>query len=249
MKNFSILCILLMFVSINGISQSKVDLIEKFIKGGLYDQVSMMMIDAEKKSYPNITESTWEDIIGTTNEIVDSLRPFVIEVYAQYLDLEDIENINAFNESKTGKKLMMLRDSIITSYDQRLNNWAEETLKDYLTNVENQKDKIKASGNCSEIISGEYYYIDPYTQDTVVVNRTKNKQVEKLKEGEATYHITWSDDCSYVLECINYINEDYNYMIGLKTEIQILEILPEKIKFVAYNEEADYINVSHLFRK
>ena len=238
-----------MFACTSGVSQSKVDLIEKFIKGGLYDQVSIIMIESEKKSHPNITESTWMDIVGTTSEIVDSIRPFVIEVYDQYLDLEDIENINAFNESKTGKKLMMLRDSIMTSYDQRLNNWAEEILKDYMTKVENQKEKIKAAGNCSEIISGEYYYIDPYTQDTVVVNRTKTKQVEKLKEGDATYIITWSDDCSYVLECINYINENYNYMIGLKTEIQILEILPKKIKFVAYNEEADYINVSYLFRK
>ncbi len=70
-----------------------------------------------------------------------------------------------------------------------------------------------------------------------------------MEKGVGEYTITWDDDCTYTLRCEKYIDETFNYMIGLETKVKLIEKNGLISKFLATNQESDYIHVSYLFEK
>lgn len=249
-KIVSITIILVLSLNINGQEKTLLSKKEKisllFDQSG-FDKLYTSLFESHKLQFPNITKSTWIDILGTSSETLSLIRPEVEQIYSENLTEEDVNFILDFYNSPVSKKLRSVSEKVEKDFEKRVNTLAENKINDYFTLIEKQLSKTKQLGNCSKITLGNYLYISP-EGDTIKITRTEDKQIENLPIGQSEYSIKWTDDCSYTLTCIKYVDEDYKYMEGMTTDVQIISIEPNKIKFIATNDKLNYIDVSYLYK-
>jgi len=82
---------------------------------------------------------------------------------------------------------------------------------------------------------GRYSYIDPDYQD-VKIKRRKRRQIEKTKDSKSVYKIDWISPCNYVLTYLKIEEPEYQYLIGQKIDVNIIDVL----------ENGNYIYFSNL---
>lgn len=84
---------------------------------------------------------------------------------------------------------------------------------------------------------GKYRYINPEYQD-VKIKRRKRKQIEKTKDSKSIYKIDWISPCNYVLTYLKVSKPEYEYLIGQKIDVKIIDVL-ENGNYVYYSNLSD----------
>lgn len=84
---------------------------------------------------------------------------------------------------------------------------------------------------------GKYRYINPEYQD-VKIKRRKRKQIEKTKDSKSVYKIEWISTCNYVLTYLKVSKPEYEYLIGQKIDVKIIDVL-ENGNYVYYSNLSD----------
>ena len=84
---------------------------------------------------------------------------------------------------------------------------------------------------------GKYRYINPEYQD-VRIKRRKRKQIEKTKGSKSVYKIEWISSCNYVLTYLKVSKPEYEYLIGQKIDVKIIDVL-ENGNYVYYSNLSD----------
>jgi len=84
---------------------------------------------------------------------------------------------------------------------------------------------------------GKYSYINPEYQD-VKIKRRKKKQIEKTKGSKSIYKIEWISPCNYVLTYLKVSKPEYEYLIGQKIDVKIIDVL-ENGNYVYYSNLSD----------
>lgn len=85
--------------------------------------------------------------------------------------------------------------------------------------------------------NGKYRYINPEYQD-VKIKRGKRKQIEKTKVSKSVYKIEWVSPCNYVLTYLKVSKPEYEYLIGQKIDVKIIDVL-ENGNYVYYANLSD----------
>ncbi len=80
---------------------------------------------------------------------------------------------------------------------------------------------------------GQYRYINPEYRD-VKIKRRKRKQIEKTKDSKSVYKIDWISPCNYVLTYLKVSRPEYEYLIGQKIDVKIIDVL-ENGNYVYYS--------------
>jgi hypothetical protein len=89
----------------------------------------------------------------------------------------------------------------------------------------------------TEFGKGKYRYINPEYQD-VKIKRRKRKQIEKTKDSKSVYKIEWISPCNYVLTYLKVSKPEYEYLIGQKIDVKIIDVL-ENGNYVYYSNLSD----------
>ncbi len=84
---------------------------------------------------------------------------------------------------------------------------------------------------------GKYKYVNPEYQD-VKIKRRKTKQIEKTKNLKFVYKIDWISPCNYVLTYLKVSKPEYEYLIGQKIDVKIIDILKNG-NYVYYSNLSD----------
>lgn len=84
---------------------------------------------------------------------------------------------------------------------------------------------------------GKYRYKNPEYRD-VKIKRRKRKQIEKTKDSKSVYKIEWISSCNYVLTYLKVSKPEYEYLIGQKIDVKIIDVL-ENGNYVYYSNLAD----------
>lgn len=82
---------------------------------------------------------------------------------------------------------------------------------------------------------GKFSYTNPDYQD-VKIKRRKRRQIEKDKGSKSVYKIEWISPCNYILTHLKASNREYEYLIGQKIDVKIIDVL----------ENGNYIYFSNL---
>ena len=84
---------------------------------------------------------------------------------------------------------------------------------------------------------GQFRYLNPEYKD-VIIKRRKNKQIEKTKDLKLVYEIEWISPCNYVLTYTKVSEPEYEYLIGQKIDVKIIDVL-ENGNYVYYSNLSD----------
>ena len=94
------------------------------------------------------------------------------------------------------------------------------------------------NSNCkANFGKGQYGYLNPEYSD-VIIKRRKRKQIEKEKGSKSVYKIEWNSPCNYVLTYLKVSEPEYEYLIGQKIDVKIIDIL-ENGNYVYYSNLSD----------
>lgn len=249
LKNFLLVLLLLTSNVVESQNLSNNQKVNQIIENSRLENYLELLFEFVKKSFPTITESAWKEMLGTNKEFLEDARSAIIDEYLEQLTIDEINFLYEFYNSKTGNKFKNLTDSIIYNLDFVSGDWADTKLNEFIRKVEEDHGDLLSKGACEKMIEGKYYYLDPFTKDTVIVERTSNEQIEYLPKGTCEYEISWENDCTYTLKCTKYIDETYEHMIGIRTYVKLIEVDNEKVKFIAMNNEGTYIHIDNLYFK
>ncbi len=111
---------------------------------------------------------------------------------------------------------------------------------DYPFTIVNSKyQSMEMSNNdcVNDFGKGKYRYINPEYRD-VKIKRRKRKQIEKTKDSKSVYKIEWISPCNYVLTYLKVSKPEYEYLIGQKIDVKIIDVL-ENGNYVYYSNLAD----------
>jgi len=111
---------------------------------------------------------------------------------------------------------------------------------DYPFTIVNSKYEslTETDSNCvAEFGKGKYQYINPEYRD-VKIKRRKRKQIEKTKDSKSVYKIEWISPCNYVLTYLKVSKPEYEYLIGQKIDVKIIDVL-ENGNYVYYSNLSD----------
>jgi hypothetical protein len=111
---------------------------------------------------------------------------------------------------------------------------------DYPFTIVNSKyeSMTEMDSNCdTEFGKGKYRYINPEYRD-VKIKRRKRKQIEKTKDSKSVYKIEWISPCNYVLTYLKVSKPEYEYLIGQKIDVKIIDVL-ENGNYVYYSNLSD----------
>jgi hypothetical protein len=89
----------------------------------------------------------------------------------------------------------------------------------------------------SDFGKGKYSYINPEYKD-VKIKRRKRKQIEKTKDSKSVYKIDWISPCNYVLTYLKVSKPEYEYLLGQKIDVKIIDVL-ENGNYVYYSNLSD----------
>ena len=107
--------------------------------GDIGMQMINQMLPALKNMAPDAPDSFWVDVMAEidTNEIED----LVIPVYQKYLTEADIQAINNFYQTPSGKKLIKVQPSMIQESFVIGQQWGQGVAKKILMKYKNKADK------------------------------------------------------------------------------------------------------------
>ena len=111
---------------------------------------------------------------------------------------------------------------------------------DYPFTIVNSKyeSMTEMDSNCvAEFGKGKYRYINPEYRD-VKIKRRKRKQIEKSKDSKSVYKIDWISPCNYVMTYLKVSKPEYEYLIGQKIDVKIIDVL-ENGNYVYYSNLSD----------
>lgn len=121
------------------------------------------------------------------------------------------------------------------------------------TSCENQKDEgnidktseiESAQRSCNHLKEGVFQYTDP-EMGHIEIKRFGNSQIEINTESKIEAHTTidWISDCEYVLTYKEFKNapEELNTMIGMKINVEIIEITGDKFKCKVNSDNTDEV--------
>ena len=111
---------------------------------------------------------------------------------------------------------------------------------DYPFNIVNSKYESleMTTANCEKVFGrGEFRYTNPDYED-VIIKRSKRKQIEKTKDLNFVYEIEWISSCNYVLTYTQVSKPEYEYLIGQKIDVKIIDVL-ENGNYVYYSNLSD----------
>lgn len=133
---------------------------------------------------------------------------------------------------KTSYKNLNIINSIIEN--QKTINYTRESLLknqcfDYTYRFINTKYKSKSlsEADCKKCIKfqeGKFKYLDIVFPD-VIIDRSKNIQIEINGDEVSKYNIQWISPCKYVLIFTEVADKRFDYLIGEKIDIEIIDIL------------------------
>jgi hypothetical protein len=107
--------------------------------GNMGIQVMNQMLPALKKMVPDAPEKFWTDFMAEVdaNEMVN----LVIPIYQKYLTEEDVEVMNKFYNSPTGKKLIRVQPQIMRESMMLGQQWGQGIAQKVLTKYKQQVKK------------------------------------------------------------------------------------------------------------
>jgi hypothetical protein len=111
---------------------------------------------------------------------------------------------------------------------------------DYPFTIVNSKyeSMAEADSNCvTEFGKGKYRYINPEYRDVEIIRR-KRKQIEKTEDSKLVYKIEWISPCNYVLTYLKVSEPKYEYLIGQKIDVKIIDVL-ENGNYVYFSNLSD----------
>lgn len=100
------------------------ELMELTGAGNMAVQMMNQMVPALKTMAPDAPESFWQDFMASVDP--SDLENKMIPVYQKYLTEADLQQINAFYASETGKKLIKYQPAIIQESMQIGQEWGQE---------------------------------------------------------------------------------------------------------------------------
>jgi len=105
--------------------------------GDMSIQMLNQMLPALKKMIPDAPEKFWQDIMSQVNggDIINMTVP----IYQKYLSQEDINALNAFYDSPTGKKMIKVQPSILRESMTAGQAWGQKIALDVMNKYNSQK--------------------------------------------------------------------------------------------------------------
>lgn len=104
--------------------------------GDIGMQMMNQMIPTLKKMVPNAPDTFWVQMMEEIN--ADEMENLIIPVYQKYLSEEDIQAINKFNQSPSGKKLIKVQPAIMQESFTIGQQWGQNIAKEVLTKYQEQ---------------------------------------------------------------------------------------------------------------
>jgi hypothetical protein len=93
-----------------------------------------------KKMTPDAPASLWDDFIEEASK-GDTLIEIIIPIYDKYLDEKDIQDLLAFYESRTGKKLISVLPQITADSATAGINWGQKLGEEMMQRYQQQQQK------------------------------------------------------------------------------------------------------------
>jgi len=94
------------------------------------------------------------------------------------------------------------------------------------------------NNNCkSNFKRGRFKYLNPQYLD-VDIKRKNKRQIESNKDSKFVYEIEWITPCNYILTYQKVSDEKYEYLLGQKIDVKIIDILPNE-NYVYYSNLSD----------
>ncbi|CAM1340226.1 hypothetical protein [Tenacibaculum amylolyticum] len=93
------------------------------------------------------------------------------------------------------------------------------------------------TSDCSKFKTGTFKYIGSDEKDTVIT-RTDSIQTEQdnIKGVKFTGSVKWLSDCKYILTYTGVNNPNFNFIIGIKLNVDITSTTNSTYKYTAYND-------------
>lgn len=116
MRNFIIALAAVLFMSSNAFSEEASDqsireLMQTTGAGNLGVQMMNQMLPSLKQLVPEVPDQFWQDFLNEVN--ADDLISMTIPIYKKYLTQEDVDALNTFYRSPTGKKMIQVQPMIL----------------------------------------------------------------------------------------------------------------------------------------
>lgn len=145
MKNKNILALILLVLLMPVVvvaepasSDSVKAMMKRTGAGDIGVQVLNQIIPAMKKMMPQASDKFWNDIMADVD--ANQLVEMVVPVYQKYLSQEDIEVMNAFYNSSTGKKLVKIQPAIMQESMQLGQQWGKDVARKIMMKYKEQSE-------------------------------------------------------------------------------------------------------------
>lgn len=125
------------------------------------------------------------------------------------------------------KQVLEYRKSIEYYPDSKLrNNCYDYTFRFINKKFENKKLDTPKIPKCEVFRNGMFKYNDGIYSETTI-ERNNEIQIEKDKNETFKYKIEWTSDTNYILTYIEVSGKEYDYLLGEKIYVEIIEILED----------------------
>ncbi len=144
-KTFILLILALSFFSIQlaiakpATKESVMTLMKKSGAGNTGNMMVEQMIPALKSMMPDAPESFWTDMKAEMN--VNNVIDLIVPVYQKHLTEKDVQSINAFYDTKAGKKLIEAQPLIMQESILIGQQWGQEIARNI---IEKYKARLQA---------------------------------------------------------------------------------------------------------
>lgn len=125
------------------------------------------------------------------------------------------------------RQVIEYRKSIEYYPDSKLrNNCYDYTFRFINKKFENKKLDSQKIPKCKLFRNGIFKYNDGINSETTI-ERNNEFQVEKDNNVIFNYKIEWTSDTNYILTYIEVSDKKYDYLLGEKIDVEIVEILED----------------------
>lgn len=125
------------------------------------------------------------------------------------------------------RQVIEYRKSIEYYPDSKLrNNCYDYTFRFINKKFENKKLDSQKIPKCKLFRNGIFKYNDGINSETTII-RNNEFQVEKDNTVIFKYKIEWTSDTNYILTYIEVSDKKYDYLLGEKIDVEIVEILED----------------------
>lgn len=204
------------------------------------------MVEAQRDNYAGLVNDEFWELFKM--EIMEDgfkdLYAFLTPIYIKHLAEDEIDAIIEFYDSEIGQNLVAKLPNILDESMKAGGEWGKNLAKNILNKIESSNElKFNTElKNCGSFKEGKFTSSLP---DGTLLKyiRTKDTQIESLKDGEVKSKIEWVSDCRYKIWLLDDI-DGMTYKEPL--EVNIYEVNGNSYKFIAKMKGYDFYSLGEM---